>query len=113
MVGAPAAGLDPVRPALPLAVRDDGEAYAAIDHVTVVDADVLLAGGRIERIRMVRHVGLVYRVDHPRRLDVAALGRGAAVASVHLLATFAPDVPLNHIMIVRQANGWPIAHHLT
>ena len=110
VIGAAAAGVDLFRAALPLPVGDNGEADAAVDHVAVVDADILQARRRIERVRMVGDVRLVDHVDHSCRFAVAPLGRRPFVDALHRGAPFAPDVSLKDVVIVGQAERGPIAH---
>ena len=72
VVRPPRARVHMFRAALELPVGEDREPHAAVDHVAVVDADVLLDRRRVERVGVVRGVRPVDRVDHPRRLPVAA-----------------------------------------
>ena len=52
----------------------------------------------------------MHDVDHAGRLDVAALRGRIAVARVHFFAAFAPDVALENVVIVGQAESRPVAH---
>ena len=50
-------------------------------------------------------------VDHPRRRPVPAQ-RGGAPAGLHRLAALAPDVALEHVVVVGDAQRRPVAHRL-
>ncbi len=111
MVGPAGPGVHMLRAALELAVGEDREAHAPVNHVAVVDADVLVHGRRVEGVRVMGGVRAVNHVDHPRRLPVAA-ERRRAPSGVHRLATLAPDVALEHVVVVRDAERRPVPHRL-
>ena len=114
MIGSRTSGLYALGSALPLAIGEDRETHATIDHDSVVDADVLFARRRVKRVRVVRDVGPMHGVHHAGRLDVAALRGGAGISGGdrHLGAALAPDVALENVVIVREADRGGMAHHV-
>ena len=112
MIRSPRPCVDVLRATLELPVTDDGKANAAVHHVAVVNANVLLDRSSVVVIRMMADGRFVNRVYHPSRLAVAAKAGSALVFDLHRRAALAPVVALENIVVVGQADGWRVFHRM-
>ena len=105
---------------LPLAVFEHGEADAAPLEAAEVNPDAALRRGRVRRVGQVPGLGPLHGVDPRHRLSVAAHRIAAAVAAPGqvdpgrtLGPAGAPDVALEHVVVVGDDHAGPVAQQIS
>jgi len=112
VISATATGFDSFGTTLPLTVGNHGKADIAVNHVAVINADILLYGFRIGKVGVMADASFVDRVDHTCGLNVSPFGGRTACQIFHLGTTFAPDITLEDIVIVGDDQGRTIFHRI-